>query len=436
VSPGLRTYYLLLITGTISQVGSLISAVSISIAVFRATGHATPLTLVEFFSAVPIVAFGGFAGALADRFDRRLLMLIAQAGFVLCSGLMLWSFASGAFRLWHLYSLSFASAIFTTLQAPAFRASVVMLVPEAGRDRANAFAQMTGPAARAVALAGAGFLYVAIGVVGSILLDIATFLIASAALAIVRIPQPAETDEGRAFRGSIWRQTFDGFRYLAARPPLLGLCLYYGAANFVLGVALILGTPYFLARTGSEVLFGFVFSALNLGALAGALTMSVWGGTRPRINTVLPGMIVGGVSVALGGVARNAPELAAGFFVFTFTIPITNAATIGIFQAKVAPDLQGRVFAAFSQINGVSPPISFLIAGPLADQVFEPARRLQTWRLVSWAVGTGPGAGMGLMFVIAGLTATLFSLAVYAIPAIRRLETTLPDFQTTTPTSP
>ena len=164
----------------------------------------------------------------------------------------------------------------------------------------------------------------------------------------------------------------------------------------MLGVVTVLGTPYFLARTGSEMLFGLVFSALNLGAVAGALAMSAWGGTRPRVNTVFPGFIIGGLFFALGGAARDAPWLAASFFVFMFTVPITNAATISIFQAKVAPDLQGRVFAAVGQINGVLAPVAFLIAGPLADQVFEPARRLVAWRAVAWAVGAGPGAGIGL----------------------------------------
>src|SRR6185312_1598335 len=102
---GLATYYTLLITLTVSQIGSQISEYAVSIAVFRATGHATPLALVAFFTAAPAVLLGGFAGALADRFDRRAMMLIANLGFVVVSAVLLASFASGAFRLWHLYAL-------------------------------------------------------------------------------------------------------------------------------------------------------------------------------------------------------------------------------------------------------------------------------------------------------------------------------------------
>ena len=116
--------------------------------------------------------------------------------------------------------------------------------------------------------------------------------------------------------------------------------------------------------------------------------------------------------------------------------PITNAATMSILQAKVAPDLQGRVFAAFGQINGVLTPLAYLLAGPLADRVFEPARRLPSWRFVAWAVGLGPGAGIGLMFVVAGALTALLSLAVYALPVIRRLEADLPDHQAADPEDP
>jgi DHA3 family macrolide efflux protein-like MFS transporter len=421
-APSLRTYYALLVTETGSTIGSMVSALAVSISIFRQTGRATPLALVTFFSILPMVVVGGLAGALADRFDRRIMMLAANLGFTVCSSLLLLSFASDAFRLWHLYALSCASAVFATLQGAAFRASVVMLVPEDGRDRANALAQLTGPAARAVTPALAGLLFAVIGVAGAIALDIATFLAALAVLFLVRIPRPAETDEGRTRRGSIWRQAFDGFRYLGERPALLALCGYGAVVNFLIFGVLVLGTPYVLARTGSEETLGFVLSALNVGAVAGALTMSAWGGTRPRIHTVLIGRVIAGLFLALAGVAQGALALAAIFFVFMFTRPMADAATLSIYQAKIAPDLQGRVFAAIGQISAVLTPLACLVAGPLADVVFEPARRLPAWHAVAWMVGDGHGAGIGLMFVIGGALTSVLSLAVYASPAIRGVE--------------
>jgi MFS family permease len=92
VAPGLATYYTLIATETVSLIGSQISGLAVSISVFGRTGHATPLALVAFFYTAPQVLAQGFGGALADRFDRRALMLIANLGFALCGGLLLLSF--------------------------------------------------------------------------------------------------------------------------------------------------------------------------------------------------------------------------------------------------------------------------------------------------------------------------------------------------------
>lgn len=424
---GLRTYYVLLVAQAISLLGSQVSGFAVSIAVFRQTGHATPLALVAFFSAAPRVVLGGFAGALADRFDRRWIMLAANIGYVVSSGLLLASFASGGFRLWHLYVLVLVSSLCATIEAPAFQASVTMLVPDENRDRANAIAMIGGPAAGVLAPTIAGLLYATIGVVGSISLDISSFMVALAALVVVRIPMPRSTAEGLAMRASVWRQAFDGFRFLIARPPLLGLCGCFTITTFLVLGVMVLNVPYILDRTGNVAVLGVVMGALNFGALAGAVTMAAWGGTRPRIHTVMLAAALVGAFLALAGVSRGALGVGASLFMLMFAIPFVEAASMSIFQAKTAPDLQGRVFAAVSQITALLRPAAYVVVGPLADRVFEPARRAPLWRHVAWLVGAGQGAGIGLMFVTAGTLVLFLILAVYGVPAIRRMETTLPD---------
>ncbi len=270
-------------------------------------------------------------------------------------------------------------------------------------------------------------LYALVGVVGSIGIDIATFIAAIVVLAVVRIPRPAETAEGRAMRTAVWRQVFDGFRYLAARPVLLGFCAYVSAINFLANMAMVLLTPYVLARTGSAQLFGAVLAVINVGGIAGALVISAGGRIGSRMNTVMVGIVAAGLFLGLAGAARSSPALGASLFLMVFALAFTDAPFWSILQAKVAPDLQGRVFAAYLQLIMLTSPLAFLVAGPLADRVFEPARRQPVWQAVGWLVGVGPGAGMGMMFVVAGVVILALSLAVYAIAAMRRLEADLPD---------
>jgi DHA3 family macrolide efflux protein-like MFS transporter len=430
-SHGLRTYYLLMATQTVSQVGSRISFFAVGISVFTQTSHATPIAIISFCQTLPWILGAGFAGAIADRYDRRRLLILANVGFVITSGLLLASFASGAFRLWHLYVLALINSTILTISGPAFRASVAMLVPESHRDRANAIGQMTGPAANAISPALAGLLYALIGVAGAILIDIATFAVAIAALLAVRIPMPAKTGEGAAMARAVWRQAFDGMLYLWRRPPLLGLCLVVSIVSFLMGGLGVLILPYPLARTHSTLAFGIVLACADVGTIAGAAAMAAWGGTRPRIHTVMLALLVAGLLLAVAGMARTTPELAASFFAFMFMLPFVNTASTSIFQAKVAPDVQGRVFAAMGQVAMLTMPLAFLIAGPLTDRVAEPAVRSPAWKSVAWLVGANAGAGMGLLLVIGGLATAALSLVAYALPAMRRLEATLPDHAAT-----
>jgi hypothetical protein len=161
--------------------------------------------------------------------------------------------------------------------------------------------------------------------------------------------------------------------------------------------------------------------------IAGSAAMAAWGGTRPRIHTVMLALFVAGLLLAVAGAARTAPQLAASFFAFMFMLPFVNTASASIFQAKVAPDVQGRVFAAMGQVGAATMPLALLVAGPLTDRLAEPAVHSPGWRWVAWLVGAQAGAGMGLLLVIGGLSTAALSLVAYALPAMRQLEATLPD---------
>lgn len=433
-SGGAVTYYVLVATQTLSWIGSQTSSLAVGIAVFRMTGQATPIALIGVAWALPRIVLGGLGGALADRFDRRSLMLAANLGYAVTSGLLLLAFASGAFRLWQLYALTVASSVFGVVEAPALQASVAMLVPDRDRDRANAIQELSYPSAVVVAAAFAGLLYAAVGVAGAILVNMATFALAIAVLAVIRIPMPAASAEGRAAGGGLWRQSFGGFRYLAGQPALLTLAIYISLIGAAAGGFFwALMTPYLLDRVHVTTAFGFVYGIGFSGAIAGALAMAAWGGTRPRIHTVMVSTLLAGVGMALAGAARTPITLAAALFLLTFVIPFANAAISSIFQGKVAPDLQGRVFAAMGQFSALLAPLVSLTAGPLADRVFEPAVARPGWRAVAWAVGGAPGAGIGLMYVIAGLWILGLTIAVYASPAVRRVEATSDQLEATLP---
>jgi hypothetical protein len=186
-----------------------------------------------------------------------------------------------------------------------------------------------------------------------------------------------------------------------------------------------------LARTGNnELALAIVQSALGIGGVAGGLMVSFWGGPKRRIHAILAGAAL---SFLLGdflfAVGQSLPVWVTAAFLASFFIPFITSANGAIWQSKVAPHVQGRVFSVKGMFQQSSMPLGYLMAGPLADHVFEPAMAPggALAGAFSWLVGTGPGAGMALMFVLTSILGMAMGLSGYLFRAVRQVEEDLPD---------
>jgi MFS family permease len=212
----------------------------------------------------------------------------------------------------------------------------------------------------------------------------------------------------------------------------MGLLLFFLTLNFVGGMAWPVFAPFILERTGkSSAALGAAQSAWAIGAMVGSLLVSVWGGFKRRMTSILLGEILNAIlGMILFGLGGNLLfwMIAAGLG--AIFMPFVNGASQAIWQAKVAPDVQGRVFATRRLIAWLMDPLTPVIAGALADYVTEPAMKSQTGlaRALGTLVGNEPGSGMALQFVLAGLVYLAIIVIVYLfIPAVRNLEDRLPD---------
>jgi len=304
------------------------------------------------------------------------------------------------------------------------------MIPKEQYGRANGMMSLidAGPGVLAPMFAGA--LLPLIGLSGILSIDVVTFVLAILVLLAVHIPQPQRTQEGAQAQGNILKEAAFGFRYIFARPSLLGLQLVFFFGNLCAGIAYTVLAPMVLLRTGNDsVSLGFVQSAGAIGGVVGGVVMSAWGGFKRRVHGVLAGWIVSGLFLAMAGFGKWLPLWVGAMALSTLFSPLINGSNQAIWQSKVAPDLQGRVFSARRLIAWMTNPISPLIAGTLADHVLEPAMRVPNGfsSLFGWLVPPGPGAGMGLLIFFGGLGATLAGLAGYFVYSIRHAEDILPD---------
>jgi MFS transporter, DHA3 family, macrolide efflux protein len=428
---GMGTFIFIWIGQAISMLGSGMTQFALTIWAYQTTGEATALALVGFFSYAPVVFVSPLAGALVDRWNRKLVMMLSDLAAGLSTIVVLILYSTGQLQIWHLCVTGAFAGIFGAFQFPAFSAAMSMMVPKEQYTRANGLVALAEAATGIVAPILAGLLLTVIGISGVMLIDIVTFVFAVSAVALVFIPQPPESEAGREGRGSLWRESIYGFQYIWARKSLLGIQLTFTISNFFFAIGMVLVAPMILARTGNnELALGTIQSFMGVGGVVGAVLLSTWGGPRRRIHGVLGGFIIGSLfGQSVMGMGQSLPVWALAAFGSMVVLPFINGSNQSIWQAKVAPDVQGRVFATRRLIAQVSGPLGMLIGGPLADRIFEPAMRSggSLVPVFGWLVGVGPGAGMGLILVLVGILGAMAGVVGYSVPAIRDLETIMPD---------
>jgi len=415
----------------VSFLGSGMTRFALTFWAWQETGEATALALVAFFSFAPAVVFSPIAGVIVDRVSRKLVMILSDLAAGISTIVILILHLTGHLEIWHLMAAGFFAATFESFQFPAYSAAISTMMEKKHYARANAMIGLAGSASGIIAPMLAALFLAVIGINGIMIIDIVTFTFAIGALLFVFIPDPEKTAVGEASKKGFFSEAMFGLKYIFGSRSLLGLQSVFFAINFVATFGFTVLAAMILARTGSdEIIWGSVQAAFGIGGIVGGLLMTTWGGPKRRVHGVLIGMAAAGLlgNVVLG-IGQSLPVWAVGAFFAMFFIPILNGSNQALWQAKVPPQIQGKVFAARRMIAQISAPLAMLIAGPLADHVFEPAMRSASAmsRIFGPIVGTGPGAGMGLMFVFAGLLSAIVGFGGYLFPSVRNAEDLLPD---------
>lgn len=424
----MRRFFIIWGGQTLSIVGSSLTSFALYVWVYQESGSVTRFALISVFASLTALLVGPYAGVIVDRHDRRRVMLFADTGAAVISALVLALAWTDQLRIWHVYFLVAGATLLLHFHGPSFTAATTVLVPKKQFARTAGLRQMSQAGASVIAPLLGGWMLVRYSLEGVVLVDLATFLFAFATLLAVRVPRPPETEHSAVAGVSWWRQAGKGWLYLRERRPLLRLLAYVATVNFVMGLAIILFTPLVLSYgTAAEV--GRVLAMGGLGAFAGGVLMSVTGGPRRRMLGVVAFAFVASVSLVLAGGSQSLFFVGAGAFLAAAGLPLVNGCAQAIWQAKVAPEMQGRVFAFRRLIGQATLPVALLAAGPLADRVFEPlmapggalASVLGPW------IGVGKGRGIAVIYLILAAIALCIGLWGVSVRSLRSVEEDLPD---------
>jgi MFS family permease len=428
----MRTFTIIWFGQLISTIGSSLTGFALGVWIYEQTGSPTLFAISLFVYFVPRVILSPFAGVLADRLDRRIVMLASDSLAAITTLAIAVLYFFGDLQIWHIYVANAVFAIANTLQWPAYSAATTLLVPKEHLGRAGGMTQVGDAISSLVAPGVAGILYVTTGLKTIIIVDLVTFLFALGTLVVVRFPRPEITTDKESF--TFFQDLQVGWRFIIQRKGFLALQIIFAIMNFCGSITYAMFTPMILEITEPDAL-GLIASILGGGYLIGTLILSIWGGPKRRIFGTYIFEFCFGLSVFFTGWATTVPLIVAAQLLGSIALPITNGCTQAMWQSKVPQDMQGRVFSARPMISFSIIPLAYLLSGPLSEKVFIPSMVEGGAIAARYGniFGVGPERGIGLMYIVFGLFYMLAAQVIMLYPRLRRIEIELPDAVPETP---
>ncbi|MFF0306944.1 amino acid adenylation domain-containing protein [Streptosporangium sp. NPDC004379] len=405
---GLRPFYTVAAGQFASAVGTALSSFALGVWAYQQSGEILDLALIVMLAQIPTVLLTPLGGALADRWDRRRIMLACDAISGLAMAALVLLMVTGRLELWNVCLIVGATSVVTAFQMPAYLAAIAQLVPKPYLPQANAVANLGFGVGNVVAPLAGGALIGLFGLSSVVAIDVVSFGLGVVTLLAVRFPNRLFHRREETFRAALT----GGWRFLIRRRPLLVMALYFAVVNFCTALMWVLVTPVVLA-IGSPASLGAVTAAGGLGAAVGTAVVLVWGGTRRRTVGMIGFVAGSGLGVVLMGVWPAVWLVAAGLFLRLACMSIGNAHWLSIIQVKVGPELQGRVLAVNVMLATAMQPLGFLSAGPLADWV-QPHT-------------SGPGRGAAAVLLVSGVFLVVWGLLGLRHRPLYRLEDLVPD---------
>lgn len=405
--------FLLLWSGDfVSAIGSGLTSFGLGVYIFQQTGKASQMALVTLLAFLPSLLLGPMAGVLADRYDRRLLMILGDSLSAVGLLFILMSLMHGEALLWQICVGVTISSVFASLLEPAYKATITELLNPEQYSKASGLVQIAGSAKYLISPVLAGFLLTISDIRLLLFLDICTFFVTVATTLVVKKGLPGrKAENGFSFAAELKA----GWEALAGKKGVLTLVVMGALITFCLGVIQTLASPMVLSFSDSATL-GTLMTVITMGML---VTSAVLGGISIKkgyAGLLSLSLFGAGIFMALFGLRENIVFIGAAGFLFFAMLPFTNASLDYLLRTNIENDLQGRAWGLIGLISQLGYVAAYAVSGLLADYVFTPLL-LDGGALsenVGKIIGTGPGRGIGFLMILAGL--------LFCMKSIRNLE--------------
>ena len=393
----LRGFFIIFSGQSLSLIGSNLVQFALVWWLTSTSGSAVVLAFASIVALLPQVFIGPFAGAYVDRWNRRLVMIVADAFIAAVTFILILLYVFNLVQIWHIYMLMFFRSLASAFHWAAMQASTSLMVPEEQLSRVAGLNQSLNALANIIAPPLGALLLAVMPIQNILAIDIGTAAIAIAPLLFILIPQP--TNPKDLDSRSLLSTMKEGIRFVWNWRGLRIITLIAMIINFLVYPAFSLlpihVTSFF---NGGAIELAWLQSSYSIGLILGGIALSVFGGNKKRVVTALAALAFNGLGLLIFGATPANILLLAIVSVFFSGLmnTIVNGTIFAVLQAEVPPEKQGRVFTLILSLSTSMALIGLVLAGPIAEMI-----------------------NVGFWYVAGGIVILLTSVASFTVPTIR-----------------
>ena len=415
----MKNFYKLWLGELISNIGSGMTAFALSVYVYEKTGSVSYVSLIILLSFMPSIILSPIGGLLADRYDRRLLMIMGD----LFSGLglvyILWSIQAGEKSIVPIFIGITFSSIFTSLLEPSYRATLTDILEEENYAKASGLIQAAGSAKYLISPVIAGMILSVADIRVILLLDILTFITTCLMIFLVRKSMNSETQN---YKKDSFKGLLEGLFIIKENRGVYFLVIIMFFVCFFMGFIQILIRPMILALSSVKTA-GIMESLCAVGLLIGSLWIGIAGIKKNYSKILAVACFFCGIFMSMTGVNKNLAIIGISTFLFFSTLPFMNSCADVLVRVSIPNELQGRVWGLISLITQMGTVVAYIISGIMADYVFEPMFNKNGILVenIGIIIGTGKGRGIGFMLILSGIGMLIMAIVIWKNGEIREV---------------
>lgn len=412
----LSSFLILWLTQSLSSLGSSMTNFALVIWSYQQQGSALKTAMLSICSYAPYIMVSIFAGALSDKWNKKVTMLVCDSIAAICTMIVFLFIQTGKLEIWHLYGLNALNGLMNTFQQPAADVTISILTPKKYYQKVSGMSSFSNSLIKVMTPIMATALLTLTNIQIVMVIDLFTFAIAFVSLlCFVKIPSVWNESSKKE---SVLQSIKSGLVYLKQNRGILDLILFLAAINFTASIYNAALPAMVLSREG-EIALGIVNTMIGIAMLIGSIMVSILPSPKNRVrvicNTLLISMSTENFFLAFG---KTVPIWCIGAILAWIPIPIMSANMDVLFRNYIPIELQGRVYSIRNTLQFFTIPIGYFLGGILVDYIFEPFMMLQKPdSLLLTIFGSGKGSGAAFLFFILGfigvITCLLFRKDAY-----------------------